>query len=244
MMKRRIALVLVCVWLGGCRVGVGGLMRELTGPSRGELADDAFSGKKSPDEQRMAIDDMVGRYWGLDRMPLAGYALLAADGGTDPTVRSAALRALGMARQKAAVFIDRIVAALKTGPDNVRWDAAVVLDRVIGAKAVGPLRMAAARDGDVDVRIAAVTALRHYRTSSAAALLVAAMKDDPDYSVRRRAHKSLVEIAGRDFGPAAKDWQPMTRHIPPRATAAAPWWDIFRMTVKAKDAKGSSDAGA
>ena len=234
MAKWRIALVLACVWLGGCRVGITGILQELTGPSRRELASDAFSGGKSPDEQREAIDKMIGRYWGLNRAPLSLYALVAESGSADPTVRSAALRGLGLAGEDAAEFVDSIAKALVNGPDNVRWDAAVVLDRVVAPKAVIPLRMAAMHDKNVDVRIASVTALRHYRTTGVAKTLVTSLRADPDYSARKRAHASLVEIAGYDLGPAAKDWQPLTKHIPDLPEPKAPWWNIFHVTAKSK----------
>ena len=232
MAKWQIALVLACIWLGGCRVGISGLLKEITGPSRGELVSDAFSGGKNPDEQREAINKMIGRYWGLNRAPLSLYALRAEDDTADPTVRSEALRGLGLAGEDAAEFVDSIAKALANGPDNVRWDAAVVLDRIVSPKAIIPLRMAAMHDESVDVRIAAVTALRHYRTTGVAKTLVTAMREYPDYSGRKRAHASLVEIAGRDLGPTAQHWGPLTKHMPDLPAPKAPWWDLLRMTVK------------
>jgi len=243
MVKWQSLLVVACVWLGGCRVGLGGLLRELTGPSRGELLSDAFSDPKSPDEQREALEDMLGRYWGLDRKVLQCYALLATDKYTDSTVRSAALRAIAVAGEDAFDFIDHLAAALAAQPDNVRWDAAVALDRVVGPKAIDPLCTAVTRDENVDVRIASARALRHHRTTVVAGVLAMVLQLDPDYSVRKRAHESLVEIAGRDLGREAKDWERLTKHMPKRPLPPPPWWDIFHLTVK-DESKEETEKGA
>jgi len=198
--------------------------KEFAGPSRVKLTAQALNAKDT-DLRRVGIVQMTRRYWGGSELSLKTYALVAGTTLYDPTVRGVALRALARGRQAAAVHADRIFLALSDESTDVRWDAAVALDRVTSEKAVSPLRARALPKSEtsVDVRTAAARALRHYRTTDAAAALIACL-DDPDYAVRRAAHESLVEIVGRDLGPDPEHWIPLTKEIPPLPPKRS-WWE-------------------
>ena len=226
-----LSLFVSCVaCLGGCAVGPLDIAREVLGPSRAKLAACAFDRDADADLRREAVNKMARRYWGHDKAALEGYARLAAtrefeDGRLeDATVRCAALRALGGAGDKAVEHVDEIVIALLDPSDvNVRWDAAAALDKVVTPAAVEYLAGRARKDPSPDVRCASVRALRHYRTTRVAGVLIQCM-DDGDYAVRKRAHESLVEIAGKDLGDSPADWVELIGKIPPPPPQRRPWW--------------------
>ena len=179
-----------------------------------------------PDRRREGINKLSDQSWGLRDPHLKGYALLLrAD--EDPTVRSAAARALGKAGD--ARYLPDLVSALeRTGqPAPVRWDVAVALDKVIGDEAVEPLQRHATGDPDVDVRIHCVRALRHYRAEPVLNTLIAAL-DDEDYGIRYVARESLREMTGGDEAYDMARWRrmlaakddPFKRPEPPRRK----WW--------------------
>ena len=216
-------LLIAVAAVGGCKGTIPNpvnrwplyFFKELGGPSRVKLIARALD-DKDIDLRREAVVEMTRRYWGRDELSLRSYALVAGSTLYDPTIRSVALRALAKGRQAATGHVDKILMALADESTDVRWDAAVALDRVTSEEAINPLRTRAAPKGEasVDVRTAAARALRHYRKTDAAAALVLCL-DDPNYAVRRAAHESLVEIAGRDLGPDPEHWIPLTKEIPP-----------------------------
>ena len=121
--------ILACVALTGCgKMTVVDLAEDLLAPSREPLVMQAFDGE-SADVRREAVLTMsLRRWWGLRPTALKAYALVVRNSREEPTVRCAALRALGRAGGRAAPHIGDILLALADKrSDHVRWDAAVAL---------------------------------------------------------------------------------------------------------------------
>ncbi|HEX4123714.1 MAG TPA: HEAT repeat domain-containing protein [Tepidisphaeraceae bacterium] len=116
----------------------------------------------------------------------------------DPTVRAVAIRASNRARDIKATPL--FVAALSDKSELVRLEAAKALVHLPDPAAERPLiRTLQDTNEDLDVRIAAADALKHYHDVRNAQALAEAL-DDKDFSVVWQARRSLVYLTGRDFG--------------------------------------------
>jgi hypothetical protein len=215
-MRSAIAVVLVALAWTGC------------GPPPRQQVDQMFTG--DADQRREAIVGLSGKEWGLKEPYLKGYAALAKS-DTDPSVRSAAVTALG--RGGEAKYLPEIVGALGDPSVAVRWDAARALDRVVGETAVGPLRAHLQGDTSLDVRITCAHSLRHYPTTEVVSALIAGLADS-SFSLNYEAHASLVEMTGQDFGPGLAEWQAAVaagkvkpHPVAGESPAQRPWWDWF-----------------
>jgi len=227
--RTAVLFVLACVPLlaAGCNISSDFWPLNMLFPPPGETLVVMAFDPNDPDRRREGINKLSEQSWGLRDPHLKGYALLLrAD--EDPSVRSAAARALGKAGD--ARYLPDLVRALErtAQPAEVRWDVAVALDHVIGDEAVAPLRRHATDDPAVDVRISCVRALRHYRAPEVVRALVACLSD-PAFSVRHEAHAVLVALTGEDPGYEPEDWAPLTQVElkPPAPTWRRPWWDWF-----------------
>jgi len=164
-MKRLSVLAVSLAALGafaGCNRTRGFTIRQVMekfhGPSGKQLAADMFDSSDA-DVRRRAVERIAARK-SLRREPYLGAcAIMVKD--PDPTVRSAAIRALAAAGD--ATYIPNVAAALSSDTDPIcRRDAAAALDLLVGDEAVDPLITAAGKDDDVGVRSASAYALRHY----------------------------------------------------------------------------------
>lgn len=154
-----------------------------------------------PDERRLGMMNLVKREW-AQKPPFTDRYRQLAVMDDDYTVRSAALRALNISRDRQAVpvFIESL-----TSPEKaVRIEAVKGLNNVPDASAV-PHLIKLTRDTDRDVRIAAVEALRQYKTADVARLLVSLLQDR-DFGVAWQARQSLMRITGADFKYNDKQW--------------------------------------
>ena len=116
----------------------------------------------------------------------------------DATVRAVAIRASNRARDIRATPL--FVAALSDKSELVRLEAAKVLVHLPDPAAERPLmRVLADNNENLDVRIAAADALKHYHDIKNAQALAEAL-EDKDFSVVWQARRSLVYLTGRDFG--------------------------------------------
>jgi len=230
-MKRAFVIVLtLSAALAGCNRGRGfsvrQIMEKFSGPTGKELAADMFDSSDA-DVRRRALDKIAARK-SLRREPYLGAcAIMVKD--PDPTVRSAAVRALGIGGD--AKYVPNVAAALSKDPDPVvRWDAAAALDRLPGDPAVAPLIAAARNDETVPVRSTAARALRHYRRKDVLDALLACL-DDPDFAVRFKAAESLAELTALEPGTDADKWRealaqkedPFAQPEPKRR----PWWNML-----------------
>ncbi len=185
-----------------------------------------------PDKRVAAINSWSAHDWGLRGDYLKFYAS-AVRHDDAAVVRSAALRALGKARDAATV--ETIAYAMRDPATAVRLDAAWALDQVLGEAAIEQLRAAALADPSNDVRIAAIKAIRHYRMERVVTALVSCL-DDKNFGIRLEAHSSLVYIYGRDLGNESENWQPIVGRLLEPRPQAKPWWDPFGLTVKPQPA--------
>jgi HEAT repeat protein len=180
------------------------------------------------DRRRLGIALLSDKEWGRREPYLAWFAnRLEVD--RNAPVRAVSARALGRAGE--AKYLPQLVKALGDSSAMVRCDAAVALASVRGEEAVAPLRKAAAEDASLDVKCAAIRALRHYPRPEVVASLVYCLSDD-SFEVRQQAHAALVEMTGRDMGTEAGDWSGAAGGKTPLRAPAwnRPWWDWFGTT--------------
>ena len=187
-----------------------------------------------PDRRREGVRLLTKRDWGRQEPYLKGYATLL-NTDTDPSVRSAAVRALGRAGYKK--YMPDVINALDDEAVSVRWDAAVALDDLVGEAAIEPLAEHALDDESADVRAACAVALRHYHKLRAIRALRQCLADE-DFGVRYQARRSLVVLMGRDLGPEPQDWSEARldgKASQPAGKAKRPWWDWFNISKRNKD---------
>jgi hypothetical protein len=228
------ACVVLAALAGGCKGGssdspftLQGMWGRLRGPTPSEQVAMTFD-VEDPDRRREGILGLSSHDWGLREPYLKGYAtILRTD--TSPLVRSAAVRALGKARDPN--YLPDVVAALSDAREAVRHDAAVALDSLPGPAAVEPLRTRARQDASQDVRAACAKALRHYPERDVLNTLVQCLGDEA-FGVRWQAHESLVALSGQDRGYDAADWVDVALEGAPGPPARKqrPWWDLLGVT--------------
>lgn len=212
------SLVACTVLLTGCSKGgqeggtwLSSLIADISPPTPTEAALDAFD-VYDADKRRNAIALLSAAPFGGEQPYLRVYRMLLGrepDGGTiapdpDPTVRAAAVRALGMHGDVDDATL--LVAMLEDEASFVRWAAAQSLQRIHNPIAAEPLCQAMLRDEDVDVRMAAACAVGQYAQPRVFNSLVGAL-DDRNYAVVSNAQLSLVTLTGYGGGDhTAADW--------------------------------------
>src|SRR5690606_31987782 len=116
-----------------------------------------------PDDLRVAILGLTQYDHGREPPYTEAYAQFA-QGSRNDLVRAAGVRALNISRDSSAT--DLFIEKLADPSPKVRLEAAKALANLPDEEAAAPLLgLATSPDEDVDVRIAAVDALRHYRTA-------------------------------------------------------------------------------
>lgn len=178
-------------------------MKELTG---------MILDPSDADRRREGIVALSQHPRGLDEQPCKLYANVAANPREDVNVRAAAVDALG--RSGRTEHCGGVAALLEDPSDLLRWRAAVALDTLPGEAAIEPLRKHALSDRLLDVRVAATQALRHYRRQDVAYTLLGCL-NDRDFSIRFKAHGSLVQVTGQDLGYRPGDWRDLLDTLPP-----------------------------
>lgn len=206
MAKAVLGLALLAV-VGGCQSNgnpdstfLGDLIGDISPPTPSQAARDAFN-VYDPDARRRAVALLSASPFGGEAPYVRTYRLLMDD--PDPTVRAACLAALGLhgGPEDVPLMTDHL-----THPVNfVRWEAAKALQKVHDPRAVRPLLNALRNDEDLDVRLAAATALGQYRDAEVFGTLVGALSDR-DYGVRQAAADSLATLTGQGFGVDAPAW--------------------------------------
>jgi hypothetical protein len=154
---------------------------------------------------------------------LEAMELLARAVRTDghPVSRSAAAAALATYRD--ALAKDALVKAAEDSSSLVRYEAARGLAVFVDAGTIPLLGRLAAADEDVDVRRAAVVALKKAGDAESrrlAMLKLATCLKDRDFTVSRLAAEALQERTGQDFG---RDYDRWARYLGvPNAGTADP----------------------
>jgi hypothetical protein len=162
--------------------------------------------RSSADNRRAGINRLVGFEYAHRPPYTTAYKIMAQE-DDDPTVRAAALRACNIARDRSAtpVFIQALSdrrgdsRGEQAGSEIVRLEAAKGLANLPDPNAAGPLvKLVSDPTESRDVRIAAVDALKYYRTAEVARAL-SGLVNDRDFSVGWQARRSLVYMTSRDF---------------------------------------------
>ncbi len=156
------------------------------------------------DARRNAINGLVRRPAGQSDTYVAAYAAIAADtSGEDALVRAVAVRALNRSEADRS---ELYISLLTDRDERVRLEAAKALSKVPADDAVAPLlAMATDSTEDLDVRLAAVYALRHYAQPEVVERLVALLDAQP-FAVAFQARTALVRMLGIDRGYDRDAW--------------------------------------
>ncbi len=203
-----------CASSGESETLLGDLFGSFQPPTPTQAALDAVN-VYDPDKRREAIALLGAAPFGgePEYLRLYRWHLGSSDGGPqldepraidpDPTVRAAAVRALGMhgTVEDAKLLVPR----LEDDAAFVRWEAAKALQRVHNPIAISPLINVLRADPDTDVRMAAADALGQYATRAVFDALVGALGDS-NYGVVRAARDSLRTLTGYDGGLDPSTW--------------------------------------
>jgi len=155
----------------------------------------AMEDAKTPDARRDGINSLAERTFGKQPPYTTRYRQIG-QFDTNPQVRATAIRALNRSRdgESSGLF----VAGLADESVQVRLEAAKALANVPNENALQPLlgifNNAAE---DVDVRVAAGDALRHYRKIEVARALINVL-NDREFALAWQARQSLRAITGND----------------------------------------------
>lgn len=202
---------LAALLLSGCG-GAGknsdsvfGFLGDVMPPSPSEAARDAFN-PYDADQRRRAINLLSNASFGGEDPYLKAYRLMLEPGmrDEDPTVRAAALRALG--RHGSPQDVRLIIPHLSASePRFVRTEAATALQRLHSPAAIDPLIGVLRDDEAAEVRALAANALGQYAEPRVFQALVGALHDT-DYSVVTQSIGSLELLTGRKFGEDGSQW--------------------------------------
>lgn len=187
--------------LGGAQA-TGGLLQIVGPPTFQEmvtLADDAYSA----DNRQRGVLQLANSAEGAIPGVIEIYRERLGD--EDSLVRTVAVRALGI--HGSAADAQRLGAMIDDESPMVRWEVARALQRLHDPQVVpGLLRHAdATRESEIEVRVAAVTALGQYAQRPVLDALVIAL-DDRDLAVVDAASASLFDLTGQDFGYDYDQW--------------------------------------
>jgi HEAT repeat protein len=199
--------MLLLAALTGCESGQGpgevmaGWFDGLGSPPPAQVAADAFD-PDDPDKRRESIILLANASWGGEEPYLKAYRELTGD--PDPTVRAAAVSALGRHGEPAdaTLLTERLV---NDESKIVRWEAARALQKIHHPEAIDPLIRALGDDADADVRMTAAQALAQYPRRQVFDALVGALNDE-NFAVVTAAHESLKTLTGRDLPDRTTAW--------------------------------------
>lgn len=216
--SRMYGLCLAAALLGGCAGGGNGdsafgFMEDLMPPSPSEAARDAFN-PYDADQRRRAINLLSNASFGGEEPYMKAYRMMLEPGmrDDDPTVRAAALRALG--RHGTPQDVRLIVPYLSPKePRFVRTEAATALQRLHNPAAVEPLIATLRDDEAAEVRAIAANALGQYAEPRVFQALVGALHDT-DYAVVTQSVGSLELLTGRKFGDDGAEWLAWSDQVP------------------------------
>lgn len=182
---------------------VGEIVDATQAKSPAQAAADAFN-TYDADTRRSAIARLASASFGGEEPYLKTYRLLLTD--EDPTVRAAAVQALG--RHGTPQDVGALARVLRQDKQPLpRWTAAAALQKLHGPEAVPALIQAVkSNEDEPDVRRAAAKALGQYRQALVFDTLVGAL-NDRDFTVAQAAHDSLVTLTGQNQLPMdSRDW--------------------------------------
>ncbi len=157
----------------------------------------------SADQRRSGINDLVDNDFGKQAPYTTRYSQIA-QLDNDPSVRAAAIRALNRSRD--GVGIKAFIEGLSDENVGVRLESAKALANIPSFEAVPALMKVVSNTGESsDVKIAAIDALRHYKSMEVAQLLTAQL-GHKDFSLAWQARQSLRFMTGSDYRYDATAW--------------------------------------
>ena len=181
---------MLCAVLVGCGSGVKKWEAKITAEPNADI-------------RREHIVKMMEEWPGKSDKAVELYAMLGRT-DADPTVRSAAVRALEQSKNTKAV--EPLAEVLDNEPDEfIRRDAAVALGKVRGPGAVRALLGHLRGDPDDAVRAACARSLGQYRYPGVTQGLVAALLAN-DFSIVYEARRSLEKLTGEKYQ-TSQEWQ-------------------------------------
>lgn len=186
--------------IGGCNGGPTAVFEKLSPPTPAQEARNVFN-VYDPDVRRKALNNLSASPFGGEGPYVRLYRLLIDD--PDPTVRSSAVKALGLHGEPQDVPL--LTIRLSDEADMVRWEAAKSLQKIHNPAAIKPLLRSLAKDKDPDVRMACADALGQYATPEVFGSLVSAL-DDTRHGVVIASKDSLNIITGQNLGIKGTDW--------------------------------------
>jgi len=151
---------------------------------------------ESPDHRREGINGLL-EYDFTKKDPYTKRYRQIGQFDPDATARATAVRASNRCRDARATTV--FVRALTDKSELVRLEGAKGLVHQPDPAAVAPLlTVAAGREENHDVRIAAIDALKHYRQPAVARALIAAL-NDRDFAIAWQSRRSLRYLTARDY---------------------------------------------
>lgn len=155
-----------------------------------KMEDTAFA-----DRRRQGINELTRRQFGRGEPYTTRYEQIA-QLDEAPLVRATALRALNRSREARATPL--FVAGLSATDPQIRLESAKGLSNLPDPAAVPKLLQIVRDEGeDRDLRIAAASALRHYKTLEVARTLVNQL-NGRDFSIAWQSRVALREMTGSD----------------------------------------------
>lgn len=209
--------------LGGCETAGQdfGEAFKFNTPSPSQAA--AWMFHRDAEKRRLGITLISNAPFGGQEPYMKVYREAVAD--ADPMVRAACAHALGLHGQPPDALL--LAAALTDTSQLVRWESAKGLQRIYNDAAVGPLSKVVVGDADVDVRMAAATALGQYKERGVIEALISAL-DDRSLGVAFHARRSLRILTGENFGTDPMAWLAWSRDVAePFAKARAYTYPVY-----------------
>lgn len=163
---------------------------------------------RDAEKRRLGISLISNSPFGGEEPYLKVYREAIAD--ADPMVRAASAHALGLHGQVEDAPL--LAKALTDTSQLTRWEAAKGLQRIHNPVAIAPLIEAAVNDADVDVRMAAATALGQYQERRVIEALIRGL-DDRSLGVAFHARRSLSILTGENFGTDPVAWLEWSRNV-------------------------------
>lgn len=148
------------------------------------------------DVRRRSLTMVASRSYGAG-LPYTDVYRTTAQVDNDGLVRATAVRAINRVRDDESSGV--LVAALADGHPQVRLEAAKALANLPTPAAEVPLRaIAQSNDQDIDARIAALDALRHFPTLDTQRVLVSQLRSN-NFALAWQARRSLYLQTSQDF---------------------------------------------
>lgn len=156
------------------------------------------------DERREALLALASYEFGQQEPYTDAYRVFARR-AQEPLTRAAAIRAINLARDEESVGL--VVEALSDESVFVRLEAAKALGNLPNANAATELLERAMDSGeDLDVRLAAIDALRPYDDPTTKRSL-AELLESSEFSLVWQARYTLIHITGEDHGFDVNAWR-------------------------------------